>query len=157
MEIFFSVQNKDELDGWGWYFASGIFTLIIGIILVTKPLVAGTTLPFFVGFILLFRSIQGLGFAFELKNYGVIRWVNLAIVSVLGMVLSILLVANLIFAGISLVVLTALSFIFAGVASIVLAFQLKKLKTLPQKNSKKLKEKIEDLKEEYYKKIKAED
>ena len=142
MEIFFSVQNKDELDGWGWYLASGIFTLLIGVILITKPVVAATTLPFFIGFSLLFRSFQGLGFAFELKNYGVLRWGNLAIVSVLGIILSFLLIVNPIFAGISLVVMTALSFIFAGIVSIVLAFQLKKLKTFTERINKELKEKI---------------
>ena len=154
MEIFFSVQNKDELDGWGWYLASGIFTLLIGVILITKPVVAATTLPFFIGFSLLFRSFQGLGFAFELKNYGVLRWGNLAIVSVLGIILSFLLIVNPIFAGISLVVMTALSFIFAGIVSIVLAFQLK---TFPERINKELKEKIEHLKEEYYKNIQSED
>lgn len=157
MEIFFSVQNKDELDGWGWYLASGIFTLLIGVILITKPVVAATTLPFFIGFSLLFRSFQGLGFAFELKNYGVLRWGNLAIVSVLGIILSFLLIVNPIFAGISLVVMTALSFIFAGIVSIVLAFQLKKLKTFSERINKELKEKIEHLKEEYYKNIQSED
>ena len=154
MEIFFSVQNKDELDGWGWYLASGIFTLLIGVILITKPVVAATTLPFFIGFSLLFRSFQGLGFAFELKNYGVLRWGNLAIVSVLGIILSFLLIVNPIFAGISLVVMTALSFIFAGIVRIVLAFQLK---TFPERINKELKEKIEHLKEEYYKNIQSED
>jgi hypothetical protein len=34
-----------------------------------------------------------------------------------------------------------------------LSFQLKKLKTLPRKLEKELKDKIEDLKEEYYKSI----
>ncbi|HLR49191.1 MAG TPA: DUF308 domain-containing protein [Candidatus Sphingobacterium stercoripullorum] len=150
LEIVFSVQNKDELEGWGWYLTSGIFGLLIGLVLVAKPEVAATTLPFFVGFSLLFRSFQGLGFAFELKNYGVIKWGNLAILSVLGIIFSFLLIANPIFTGMSLVVLTALSFIFAGISAIVLAFQLKKLKTLPGKLRKELKDKIEDLKEEYY-------
>lgn len=150
LEVVFSVQNKDELEGWGWYLTSGIFSLLIGLVLVTKPEVAATTLPFFVGFSLLFRSFQGLGFAFELKNYGVIKWGNLAILSVLGIIFSFLLIANPIFTGMSLVVLTALSFIFAGISAIVLAFQLKKLKTLPGKLRKELKDKIEDLKEEYY-------
>ena len=157
LETFFSIQNKDELEGWGWYLASGVFTLLIGILLVTKPLVSATALPFFVGFSLLFRSFQALGFAFELRNYGSLKWGNLAIASILGIVLSFLLIANPIFTGMSLVVMTALSFIFTGVAGIVLAFQLKKLKTLPQKINKELKEKIEELKEEYYKNIEADD
>lgn len=157
LEIVFSVQNKDELEGWGWYLTSGIFSLLIGIVLVSKPDVAATTLPFFIGFSLLFRSFQGLGFAFELKNYGVIKWGNLAILSILGIVFSFLLIANPIFTGISLVVMTALSFIFVGISAIVLAFQLKKLKTLPGKLRKELKDKIEDLKEEYYNEIKRDD
>ncbi len=157
LEIVFSIQNKDELEGWGWYLTSGIFSLLIGVALVAKPEVAATTLPFFIGFSLLFRSFQGLGFAFELKNYGVIKWGNLAILSILGIVFSFLLIANPIFTGISLVVMTALSFIFVGISAIVLAFQLKKLKTLPGKLRKELKDKIEDLKEEYYNEIKRDD
>ena len=54
-------------------------------------------------------------------------------------------------------VMTALSFIFVGISAIVLAFQLKKLKTLPGKLRKELKDKIEDLKEEYYNEIKRDD
>ncbi len=153
LEIWFSVENRKELEGWGWYLASGIFSLLIGILLVIHPAMAAATLPLFVGFSLLFRSFQGLGFAFELKNYGVLKWGNLALVSVLGIVFSLLLIANPIVTGVSLVVLTALSFIFVGVNAIVLAFQLRKLKTLPGRLQKDLKDKIEDLKEEYYKNL----
>lgn len=64
MEIFFSVQNKDELDGWGWYLASGIFTLLIGVILITKPVVAATTLPFFYWVQLIVPVISGAWFRF---------------------------------------------------------------------------------------------
>lgn len=150
LEIYFSVQNKDELEGWGWYLTSGIFSLLIGVLLVAKPGVAATALPFFVGFSLLFRSLQGLGFAFELKNYGLINWGNLAIASVLGMVFSFLLIVHPVFTGMSLVIITALSFIFAGIVGVILAFQLKKLKSFPNKVSNEFRKKIEDLKEEYY-------
>lgn len=157
LDIWFSVENRDELEGWGWYLASGIFSLLIGILLFAKPLAAAAVLPIFVGFVLLFRSFQVLGFAFELKNYGVMNWGNLAILSVLGIVFSIALLANPIFTGISLVVFTALTFIFVGISAIVLSFQLKKLKTFPTKVEKELKDKIEDLKEEYYKVINDKD
>ncbi len=59
LEVYFSIQNKDELEGWGWYLASGIISLVLGIILIIKPQTAAATLPFFIGFTLLFRSFQG--------------------------------------------------------------------------------------------------
>jgi uncharacterized membrane protein len=96
-----------------------------------------------------------LGVAFELKNYGVLKWGNLAILSVLGILFSFLLIANPIFTGISLVMMTSFSFIFVGIYALVLSFQLKKLKTFPKKLKKELKDKIEDLKEEYYAEIKS--
>lgn len=150
LEILFSIQNRKELEGWGWYLTSGIFSFLIGVVLVSQPGIAATALPFFVGFSLLFRSFQGLGFAFDLKNYGVMQWGNLAVLSILGIVFSFLLISNPIFAGISLVVLTAMSFIVTGVYAIVLSFQLKKLKSFPGKLKNELKDKIESLKEEYY-------
>ena len=93
--------------------------------------------------------------AFDLKNYGILRWGNLALTSVLGIIFSLLLVMNPIFTGISLVTLTALAFIFAGISGIVLAFDLKKLKNLPAQISSDLNNKMEKLKEEYKAKYKA--
>jgi uncharacterized membrane protein HdeD (DUF308 family) len=155
LEIYFSVANRNEIDGWGWYLTGGILTLFVGILLAVEPGISATTLPFFVGFSLLFKSFQGLGLAFDLKNYGILRWGNLALTSVLGIIFSLLLVMNPIFTGISLVTLTAFAFIFAGISGIVLAFDLKKLKNLPAQISSDLNNKMEKLKEEYKAKYKA--
>ena len=156
-ETFFSVQNRKIIEGWGWYLTGGIFNTVIGLMLLSRPEISAFTLPLVVGFTLMFRSIQGLGFSFELKNYGSLKWGNLAIVSILGLVFSIILLFNPIFTGISLVVMTALAFIFSGITGIVLGFQLKKLKALPSKIRKELNEKIEVLKKEYYEEIERED
>ena len=156
-ETFFSVQNRKIIEGWGWYLTGGIFNSVIGLMLLSRPEISAFTLPLVVGFTLMFRSIQGLGFSFELKNYGSLKWGNLAIASILGLVFSIILLFNPIFTGISLVVMTALSFIFSGITGIVLGFQLKKLKALPSKIRKELNEKIEVLKKEYYEEIERED
>lgn len=150
LELWFSMQNRGELDGWGWYLASGLFSLIIGIILITKPDMAAETLPYFIGFSLLFRSFQGLGFAFEVKEHGYLNWGNLAIISILGIVFSILLIANPVFTGLSLVVLTAMAFIFPGIHAIILSFQLRKVKRLPKKIKKEFQSKMDALKKEYY-------
>ena len=156
-ETFFSVQNRKIIEGWGWYLTGGIFNTVIGLMLLSRPEISAFTLPLVVGFTLMFRSIQGLGFSFELKNYGSLKWGNLAIASILGLVFSIILLFNPIFTGISLVVMTALAFIFSGITGIVLGFQLKKLKALPSKIRKELNEKIEVLKKEYYEEIERED
>lgn len=156
-ETLFSVQNRKIIEGWGWYLTGGIFNSIIGLMLLSRPEISAFTLPLVVGFTLMFRSIQGLGFSFELKNYGSLKWGNLAIASILGLVFSIILLFNPIFTGKSLVVMTALAFIFSGITGIVLGFQLKKLKALPSKIRKELNEKIEVLKKEYYEEIERED
>lgn len=156
-ETLFSVQNRKIIEGWGWYLTGGIFNTVIGLMLLSRPEISAFTLPLVVGFTLMFRSIQGLGFSFELKNYGSLKWGNLAIASILGLVFSIILLFNPIFTGISLVVMTALAFIFSGITGIVLGFQLKKLKALPSKIRKELNEKIEVLKKEYYEEIERED
>jgi uncharacterized membrane protein HdeD (DUF308 family) len=147
-ETFFAVQNSKSLDGWGWYLVSGLLSLLLGIYLVVYPQISLTILPFVVGFIVLFRSFTLLGFSFDLKDAGIMNWGNLAITSVLGIILSFLLLANPIFSGLSLVTLTALSFIFVGIAATVLAFQLKKVRDYPQKLSNELKTKIETLQNE---------
>jgi len=150
LETYFSLRNKNELEVWGRYLASGIFNLIIGIILIAKSGMAATILPFFIGFTLLFRSFQGVGFAMELKNREELRWGNLAITSVLGIIFSFLLIVNPLFTGMYLVVFTALAFIFTGVKAMVLSFQLRKLKKIPAKINAELRQRIENLKKEYY-------
>ncbi len=148
LEIFFSINNSKTLSGWGWYLVGGLLTLGMGVYLMVYPAISMAMLPFVVGFTVLFRSIQLLGFALDLKELGILKWGNLAVASVLGIVFSFLLLANPIFSGMSLVVVTALSFIFSGIASIVLAFNLKKVKDFPETLDNELKSKIEKLKEE---------
>jgi uncharacterized membrane protein HdeD (DUF308 family) len=127
-EIVFSIQNSKALSGWGWYLVSGLLSLVIGSYLLMYPGISISILPFVVGFTLLFRSAQVLGFALDLKNFPGKSWGTIALIGVLGIIFSFLLLANPIFAGLSLVAFTALSFIAVGVAQAVLAFQLKKFK-----------------------------
>lgn len=148
MEIFFSIQNQKIIKGWGWYLVSGLLSLGIGIYLMAFPGVSMAVLPFVVGFTLMFRSFQMLGIAFDLKDSKVLSWGNLALTSVLGIILSFLLIANPFFTGISLVTLTALTFMMVGISAIVLSFNLKKVKDFPDKMSQEIKDKINNLQKE---------
>lgn len=129
-DIFFSIQNSKTLKGWGWHLVSGILSLAMGIYLTMYPGISISILPFVVGFTIMFRSFYLLGISFDLKDAGIPNWGSLAFTSILGIILSFLLLANPIFSGISLVTLTAFSFIFVGISSVILSFNLKKVKNL---------------------------
>ena len=68
IETFFALQNTKNLNGWGWYLVSGLISLIMGIFLLMYPALSMFILPLVVGFTLLFRSFELLGFAFEEKR-----------------------------------------------------------------------------------------
>lgn len=128
LESIFAIQNRKFIESWGWYLVSGIAGIILGILLLVNPEISVMTLPLFVGFGLLFRSIIGLGLAFDLKKMRILQWGNLALLSALGILSSFLLIYNPIFTGFSIVVFTCITFIFTGVSAIILSFRLKKLK-----------------------------
>ncbi len=155
MDIFFSVENRQNLKGWGWYLTGGIFTLAMGVYLILYPAISIMVLPYFVGFTMLFRSFQLLGYSFDLKELHILGWGNVAISSVLGIILSLLLLGNPLITGMSLVTITALSFIFVGVSSAVLAFKLKELKDFPNKIPQELKTKIDAVQAELKSKLES--
>ena len=125
MDIFFSIRNHKILQGWGWYLVGGLLSLAGGIILFIYPVISITILPFVVGFTLLFLSFLLMGYSFEMKSLGILRWGNAAILSTFGVIFSFMLIVSPLISGISLVVITGLSFIFIGVSSIALSFDLR--------------------------------
>lgn len=147
-EIVFSVVNRDQLENWGWSLAFGLITFIAGILLLLNPLLSVTTLAFFIGFVILFRSIAAISFAMDIKKYGSRNWGWLLGFGLLGAVFAFILIWNPFFAGISVVVFIALNFLFAGLFSIVFSFQLRKLHKSFKELSSSLKERFEELSED---------
>jgi uncharacterized membrane protein HdeD (DUF308 family) len=147
-EVIFSISNRHQLENWGWSLAFGILTFIIGISLLSHPGLSISVLGFYIGFLLLFRSISSIGFAMDIKKYGSKNWGAMLVFGILGAIVSFILIWNPIIAGMSIVVLIALSFLFAGLFSIVMAFQLRKLHKLFKDVSPLIQEKIERLQEE---------
>ena len=147
-EVVFSVANRHQLDNWGWSLAFGIITFIVGILLLINPALSVTTLSFYVGFVVLFRSIGAIGFAVDVKKYGSPNWGWLLAFGILGTIFSFILLWNPLFAGFSAVILVGLSFFFAGLFSIYFAFQLRKLYKSSKKLSSKLKKRFDELAED---------
>ncbi|MER3317146.1 MAG: HdeD family acid-resistance protein [Allomuricauda sp.] len=127
-EIVFSISNRKEMDGWGWYLAGGILDFILGILLISSPVLTMAILPYFVGFWLLFRGIMALGASIQLGTLGVPGWGWLLVSGIATLIFSFLVLANPIFGGLSIVYMTAMAFIMIGIFRILLGFGLRKMR-----------------------------
>ncbi len=126
-EIIFAVSNKRELNNWGWTLTFGVINLLVGVLMLSNPEISMTVLPFYVGFVVLFRSIAAIGASIELKNHGVLDWGNLLVIGLAGTIFSFILLWNPLFAGLSLVFWTAFAFLALGIFSIYYSIKLKSL------------------------------
>lgn len=152
-EIVFALSNKDQLDGFGWILFSGLIDFVLGLILVANPSFSMVVLPIYVGFGLLFRSMKGMGTAFDLKHYGNKSWFGLFIMAFLGLIFSIFMLANLEFGAFTIVYWTAFSFIMLGIYSAVFGLQLRKLKKFAGNVDDTLMKRFEEVQEEVRKKL----
>lgn len=147
-EVIFSMVNKDQLDNWGWSLAFGIITFIVGVLFLINPSISLTVLAFYIGFVILFRSISTIGFAIDVKKYGSKSWSTLLVLGIIGAIVSFILIWKPVFAGLGVVVLIALSFLFAGLFNIVFSLQLRKLRKKSKIVSGKLLKRYDDLMDE---------
>ncbi|MFS4416437.1 HdeD family acid-resistance protein [Maribacter sp. 2307ULW6-5] len=127
MEIAFAISNRKEIPGWGWYLTGGILDLIIGILLISNPVMTMAILPYFVGFWLLFRGIMAIGVSIQSSTLGMPNWGWLLASGIATLIFAFLVLANPLFGGLSIVYMTAFAFIFMGVFRIFLGFDLKKI------------------------------
>jgi uncharacterized membrane protein HdeD (DUF308 family) len=137
-QIFFAASNRDVLKGWGWTLASGILDVVIGIYLLTFPLVTMATLPFILGFWLLFRSFYLVGMAFDLKSLGVPDWGWLLFGGILSSVFGFFVLYYPGAGAISIIYVSGLAFIVAGIFNLYLSIKLKGMKNVVEGMKQKL-------------------
>jgi len=126
-QIFFSASNSDILRGWGWILVSGIIDLALGTYLLIYPVVTMATLPYFVGFWLIFRSFYIMGTAFDLRYFRVSGWGWLLFGGIVVLVLGCLVVYYPAQGALGITAVSAAAFIIGGFLNIYLGFQLKNL------------------------------
>jgi uncharacterized membrane protein HdeD (DUF308 family) len=129
-DIAFSISNRKGLNSWGWKLAFGILSTIVGLLLLSNPVISITTLPVYIGFMALFYSIMAISFSIELKSYGVKDWGITLFIGILGIIFSSILLWNPLFAGLTLVYWTGLVLITLGIYSIIFSVQLNKLRKM---------------------------
>lgn len=126
-EVIFAIANHKGMKGWGWTLVYGLFNLLIGSLLLFNPIISITTLPLYVGFVVLFRSFMAIGAYLDLDNHGLGDVGGLLGIGILGVLFSFILIWNPVFAGVSLVTWTSLALLVAGFYSCFASFRLKKL------------------------------
>lgn len=148
LEIIFSLFNKEELSNWGWGLILGILKLVVGILLLMNPTLSALTLAFYLGFLLLFRSIGSLVLAFNLKEYQVLEWGDALGLGLIGLIISLVLILNPYFTTTMVIIFSAISLIISGLISIYSSIKLRQLQKLATKISDDFFSRYEDLRKE---------
>lgn len=73
-EIVVSTNIERRLPGWGWWLAGGIIDVIIGIILIGNLALSEVALPYFFGFIFLFKGIESVIASLMITSYDKYWW-----------------------------------------------------------------------------------
>ena len=127
-QIVFASTNNKMLRGWGWTLVSGIIDLALGSYLLLYPTVTMATLPYFLGFWLIFRSFYLMGSAFDLRALGVRGWGWFLFGAILVLVLGGVIVYYPAAGVVSIIAFSGSAFIVGGFMNIYLAFLLKGVK-----------------------------
>ena len=127
MKTTVAFSARRYVEGWGWSFAGGIFDVVIGVLLVSTPLLTMVVLPFYIGFALLLRSSMAIGLSFELGRLRISDWGLLLFFGILGLILAFIMLWNPVFAGLTILACTAMAFLSIGIFQVFLSFRLNKL------------------------------
>lgn len=126
-DIFFSISNRENLNGWGWTLAMGIISLIFSFILMSRPIESMLVLVALAGFWVMFVSIMGISGAIEMQRAGIKDWGWMLAFGILGIILAFILIVNPLFASSFVVGLFAISMICYGVVRIYYALVMRKI------------------------------
>ena len=124
-QLLFAITNRKTLPGWGWTLASGIIDLAAGFYLALFPIVMQATLPFILGFWLLFRSSYFMGISLDLQSYRISGWGWLFAGGLVLMTLSGITLYFPSDAATGMVLWSGTAFVAGGVLSVVIAIKFR--------------------------------
>ena len=128
VNIILAATNSNAAAGRGWLLAGGIMELLIGLMLLIYPSVSAATLPLFLAFWLMFRSLGLIGTGSDLMSLKVPGGLWTIIIGSLLLLCSVLILIHPVLFGVEAVVIwVGVSFLMAGISLSVLAFELKSL------------------------------
>jgi uncharacterized membrane protein HdeD (DUF308 family) len=129
-EIIFAISNSKLIRGWGWMLTSGIFDLIIGIILLTKENITMSILPFIFGIWLVFRGISQVSRGILIKQAHFKNWGWSIVGGFFVVLFGFMVIYSPQFGVATIIIWTALSLIILGLLTILFSFLVKKFNNI---------------------------
>lgn len=126
-EMFFAITNSKHIKGWGWLFSSGIFDLIIGLILLTNESLSMEILPIVFGIWLIFRGISQISKGILLKEALLKNWGWSIAGGLLVIIFGVMVSFSPQFGATSIIIWTSLTLILLGMATLLFSFIIKNL------------------------------
>ncbi|MCF6180425.1 DUF308 domain-containing protein [Lutibacter sp.] len=126
-EIIFAITNKKILKSWGWMLTSGIFDLIIGVILIAKENLSMEILPIVFGIWLIFKGVSMISRGFLLKEMHLSNWGWPIFGGIFVAGFGFMVVYSPSFGASSIVIWTSMSLILLGILTILFSFLIKKV------------------------------
>jgi uncharacterized membrane protein HdeD (DUF308 family) len=126
-QLFFSIFNREKIEGWGWQLTMGIMETLIGLVLFFNIGLTLAILPFYVGFWLMFRAFTLIGFSFEMKSHEVLNWGWYLTYGILLGIFSWFIIIHPVIGGITIIIWTGTAFIISGIVHTALSFKLKNM------------------------------
>lgn len=127
--VFFALTNKDDIDNFGLYLASGILDVIVGFILLKYPGITVVLFSMFVGFWLLFRGFYMISASFKIKKVGVGSWGWVLFFGILVVIFAMMSIINPLIGAAYLVYTLAFTLVLLGIANIMLSMKLRQVKS----------------------------
>lgn len=126
MQIFISLSARGEVENWGWGLAGGIVDLFFAFVLLSNPEMSAASLPFAIGFWLIFSGVMTFVNSFRIKKEGSSSWWMETISGILSVIVGYMISSNLFVGTFAVTAWLGFGFLLAGIASITLAFEIKK-------------------------------
>ncbi len=130
LEAYYALSNRKQLQHWGWTLMCGLIDLALMFLLMTSHNIDVIGLAVYVGFILFFRSIIGVGFSTYLKQFKVRNWFIVLILSILGIVFAIMAIWETRVGVLNLTLNTVLALLTVGFAQVGIAYELRRHENL---------------------------
>ena len=135
LEIAFAVSNRQRVSSWGWYLAGGVIDMILGLYLVTYPVLSMEVIPFIIAFWLMFRGFSSTGYSIDLKRYGTHDWGWYMAFGILAIICALIILWQPAVGALYVVYMIAFAFLIIGFFRIMLSFELKNLHKQSFRNS----------------------